>query len=597
MARQQTHPPPRRGAQQDGGQGTENPEIAPFFIDPRYRKMTCYNCGEPGHFVGNCTKPKICFICGIAGHHMNACPAWKRHHPIAAYVGSSSLGLGFYHLEVPDVESTQWLNLTNCGVVRVKAGEISLAELELELELSKIYCKEWPWQIRELEKGNFLVRFPPHKRVADIKNYPSFNLRKDGVQVEVLEWLGDMKPYGELQEVWVLMNVKVAVRDYSKIPKERLFEFSKKPHIVGFTVEMEQNEGKGSRNDGGNDDRNDGGDDGKGGMDEEADDLYDTNTEKGLNPDNPTNSNPNQKTSSQKSSSSKGSRTVSGDVAMDQDQQLKALMESNNPKLLTAGMEMVAGGQKDIDVLLNPDVSTRKDNSSWQEPELYSPHRSCGKTTEIGSGGETAEKEKLAQRDLATKECSKLLKRMELEASEDEEEIVAKEEEEVFSLEESGILPKHIEELEDKCSGKGGAKKNQKRKTGWGTILRAPQPRRVPEDGRTVVEKAQDLKKAKNLEKGCQEQKKQNVFRFEKWWLEQPDFKELVVKIWNTPCAFTDPLDIWQFKVRLFRKKVKGWALNVNGEIRKMKQELLKEFEMLDVKLEKEGYSQRRKSG
>jgi hypothetical protein len=135
---------------------------------------------------------------------MNACPAWKRDHPIAAYVGSSSLGLGFYHLEVPDVESTQWLNLTNCGVVRVKAGEISLAELELEL--SEIYCKEWPWQIRELEKGNFLVRFPPHKRVADIKNYPSFNLRKNGVQVEVLEWLGDMKPYGELQEVWVLMN-------------------------------------------------------------------------------------------------------------------------------------------------------------------------------------------------------------------------------------------------------------------------------------------------------------------------------------------------------------------------------------------------------
>jgi hypothetical protein len=70
-------------------------------------------------------------------------------------------------LEVSDVESTQWLNLTNCGVVRVKAGEISLAELELEL--SEIYCKEWPWQIRELEKGNFLVRFPTHKKVADIK--------------------------------------------------------------------------------------------------------------------------------------------------------------------------------------------------------------------------------------------------------------------------------------------------------------------------------------------------------------------------------------------------------------------------------------------
>jgi hypothetical protein len=152
----------------------ENVEPPQFVIDPRYRKLTCYNCGEPGHFVGNCTKPKICFICGIPGHHMNVCLTWKSDHPVAAYVGSASLGLGFYHVEIPDVQSTQWLNLKNCGVVRVKLGVISM--VELEVELSEIYDKDWPWQIRELEKGNFLVRFPPNKKVADIKNYPSFNL-------------------------------------------------------------------------------------------------------------------------------------------------------------------------------------------------------------------------------------------------------------------------------------------------------------------------------------------------------------------------------------------------------------------------------------
>lgn len=66
--------------------------------------------------------------------------------------------------------------MSNCGVVRVKTGQISLTELEGEL--SKIYFKEWPWQIRELEVGKFSVRFPSHKKVVDIKNYPSFNLRK-----------------------------------------------------------------------------------------------------------------------------------------------------------------------------------------------------------------------------------------------------------------------------------------------------------------------------------------------------------------------------------------------------------------------------------
>lgn len=74
---------------------------------------------------------------------MNVCLVWKQEHLIVAYVGSVSLGLGFYHLEVRDVEFTQWLNLTNCGMVKVKYGYVTMAKLESEL--SKIYCREWPW--------------------------------------------------------------------------------------------------------------------------------------------------------------------------------------------------------------------------------------------------------------------------------------------------------------------------------------------------------------------------------------------------------------------------------------------------------------------
>jgi len=49
---------------------------------------------------------------------------------------------------------------------------------------------------------------------------------------------------------------------------------------------------------------------------------------------------------------------------------------------------------------------------------------------------------------------------------------------------------------------KDTTKKNQKRKIGWGPIPIAARPRRVAEDGRTMLEKAQDLKRMKNLEKG-----------------------------------------------------------------------------------------------
>lgn len=47
------------------------------------------------------------------------------------------------------------------------------------------------------------------------------------------------------------------------------------------------------------------------------------------------------------------------------------------------------------------------------------------------------------------------------------------------------------------------------------------------------------------LNLGIEEVKKPSIFRFEKWWLQQPDFKELINKLWNTPCALTDPLDVW----------------------------------------------------
>ena len=80
----------------------------------------------------------------------------------------------------------------------MKSGQISLKELILnclkftvKIGLGKL--------IKELESGNFFMRFPPNTKVSDIKNYPSFNLRKEGVQVDALEWIGDMQPYGELK--------------------------------------------------------------------------------------------------------------------------------------------------------------------------------------------------------------------------------------------------------------------------------------------------------------------------------------------------------------------------------------------------------------
>jgi hypothetical protein len=53
----------------------------------------------------------------------------------------------------------------------------------------------------------------------------------------------------------------------------------------------------------------------------------------------------------------------------------------------------------------------------------------------------------------------------------------------------------------------------------------------------------------------------QKLFRFEKWWLDKPDFDNLFKSTWALPCPSVSAMDIWQFKLRALRKKSKVGAL------------------------------------
>jgi hypothetical protein len=75
-------------------------------------------------------------------------------------------------------------------------------------------------------------------------------------------------------------------------------------------------------------------------------------------------------------------------------------------------------------------------------------------------------------------------------------------------------------------------------------------------------------------------------FRFEKWWLERSDFNELVSKVWSLECKVSDPMEIWQFGVRSFRRVVRGWANNVVAEMNKYKRIVAVEFNHLDLEAE-----------
>jgi hypothetical protein len=77
-----------------------------------------------------------------------------------------------------------------------------------------------------------------------------------------------------------------------------------------------------------------------------------------------------------------------------------------------------------------------------------------------------------------------------------------------------------------------------------------------------------------------------NRFRIEKWWMQQEEFKELVKKVWATRVDGEKAIDRWQNKIRLLRKKVRGWSTNAEAEIKRRKKILSEEYEKLDVMAE-----------
>ena len=62
----------------------------------------------------------------------------------------------------------------------------------------------------------------------------------------------------------------------------------------------------------------------------------------------------------------------------------------------------------------------------------------------------------------------------------------------------------------------------------------------------------------------------------------------LVSSSWNAPTKSRTAIDIWQEKLRRFRRCSQGWSRNIEADLRKHKSDLLAEYDALDLKAEAE---------
>jgi hypothetical protein len=171
----------------------------------KVHNVSCFNCIEWGHYSTECKQLKLCFICHTLAHVGRECPEWLKPLEPVQYLGSAAQGLGFFHVEVQEeVNRGGYLKfLDNCAVLTVEEGEVGSEEIIENLQ--QLFDHKWHWELRVLEEYKFLVRFPPQKHISAtlISDVTYFRLKKEGVLVSLRDWIGDVEPYDELDEIWV----------------------------------------------------------------------------------------------------------------------------------------------------------------------------------------------------------------------------------------------------------------------------------------------------------------------------------------------------------------------------------------------------------
>lgn len=341
-----------------------------------------------------------------------------------------------------------------------------------------------------------------------------------------------------------MVRVKVACKNSSKIPPERLFEMNKKLFLVSFTVEGEEFQaGNNGDENGGDDGDNDDGDEKKDNenMDKQSEDPGRQQQQPGNVHKTPA--------FQQNTSKNVGHKTVScqkvrsgTDGFPNQDKQLIWAMEDMEPKMWSdqgwmytgecsvvkesfGCMELTPG--QDVESMLTDELSkndvsvkvaslivkSNEGNSVKTPAATQLDESDCNivgnkfyKLINEESHLSKWEEFRKAAREGGSEECSLLLRRMELEDSDEEYDLLDDVEENLEDGEEM-IALSELDLTKDVVEGDSEPvdehiKRDQKRKTKWGPVERISRPRRGQDDGCTMLEKAQKLKAIRNLEKG-----------------------------------------------------------------------------------------------
>ena len=150
-------PEPMQSGDSSSEQGTDKAESDKLSKwAAKKKKLTCFRCGEPGHFLVQCTA-ELCDLCRKPKHTAADCPLMLGPKPSVQIYGVCCSELMFF--ESPSAEPSAPIVETSFpGVVKVVHGP--LTEAQIIQQLRELAPGNFQWSLLKLTDNSYKVDFP-----------------------------------------------------------------------------------------------------------------------------------------------------------------------------------------------------------------------------------------------------------------------------------------------------------------------------------------------------------------------------------------------------------------------------------------------------